>query len=265
MSSPLDLLDRRPEEGARLIARKHLSALRRAARHVHDRDDDEAVHDVRVAIRKLRGALAAYQDVLPRPLVRRCRKRLAGLMDATGPAREGQVALAMLAKLPQEAATAWLARRWDVRWRRDVGRARRRIDAKLRPALGSLRETLAAYRVRVRTRPEPRFRSTVAVAAAAEAARLAYAAASLRAGAPGGEHRVRLAAKRLRYLLEPFEDLEPGVEALCARLTLLQDALGQARDRALLVARLQREAQRAPRALRPAVRALAATTAARLR
>lgn len=49
-------------------------------------------------------------------------------------------------------------------------------------------------------------------------------------------HDFRIACKRLRYALERFEKLEPSLEEIADRLAALQDALGEAHDRDVLLA-----------------------------
>ena len=61
---PDDLLSRSEEEGARRLALKALSAARAAERRLDDRSDPEALHDFRVAIRRLRSLLRAYKPQL---------------------------------------------------------------------------------------------------------------------------------------------------------------------------------------------------------
>ncbi|MBV9332931.1 MAG: CHAD domain-containing protein [Candidatus Eremiobacteraeota bacterium] len=48
-------------------------------------------------------------------------------------------------------------------------------------------------------------------------------------------HDFRIACKRLRYALERFQGLEPSLEQIAERLALLQDALGEAHDRDVLL------------------------------
>jgi len=48
-------------------------------------------------------------------------------------------------------------------------------------------------------------------------------------------HDFRIACKRLRYALERFQVLEPSLEQIADRLALLQDALGEAHDRDMLL------------------------------
>ncbi len=50
-----------------------------------------------------------------------------------------------------------------------------------------------------------------------------------------GLHDFRIACKRLRYGLERFQALEPSLEQIADRLAGLQDALGDAHDRDVLL------------------------------
>lgn len=50
-----------------------------------------------------------------------------------------------------------------------------------------------------------------------------------------GLHDFRIACKRLRYALERFEDIEPSLQPAAEHLALLQDALGEAHDRDVLL------------------------------
>jgi CHAD domain-containing protein len=51
-----------------------------------------------------------------------------------------------------------------------------------------------------------------------------------------GLHDFRIAGKRLRYALERFQALDPSLEAIAEKLALVQDALGEAHDRDVLLA-----------------------------
>lgn len=51
-----------------------------------------------------------------------------------------------------------------------------------------------------------------------------------------GLHDFRIACKRLRYAFERFESIEPSLEGISDRLASLQDALGEAHDRDVLLA-----------------------------
>jgi CHAD domain-containing protein len=51
-----------------------------------------------------------------------------------------------------------------------------------------------------------------------------------------GLHDFRIACKRLRYASERFETFDPSLERIAAQLARLQDALGEAHDRDMLLA-----------------------------
>jgi CYTH domain-containing protein len=63
----------------------------------------------------------------------------------------------------------------------------------------------------------------------------------------GPAHRARIAAKRLRYLLEPIRSEVDGVEPLIGKLRELQDALGELRDSRTQRAALHRDLAKAGR------------------
>jgi CHAD domain-containing protein len=50
-----------------------------------------------------------------------------------------------------------------------------------------------------------------------------------------GLHAFRIACKRFRYALDRFSELEPSLEAPAKSFALLQDALGEAHDRDVLL------------------------------
>ncbi|HEX7940304.1 MAG TPA: CHAD domain-containing protein, partial [Gemmatimonadaceae bacterium] len=59
---------------------------------LHARDDDpDAVHDFRVAVRRLRSWLQLWGDELDPIISRKQRRRIRDLAHATGPARDLQV------------------------------------------------------------------------------------------------------------------------------------------------------------------------------
>ena len=57
-------------------------------------------------------------------------------------------------------------------------------------------------------------------------------------------HDLRIAYKRLRYALERFARLEPSLVDAAVRLAQLQDALGEAHDRDVLLMKVPRELHR---------------------
>lgn len=60
-------------------------------------------------------------------------------------------------------------------------------------------------------------------------------AGGLQQGDKQSLHDFRIACKRLRYALERFQAVEPSLEQIAERLASLQDALGEAHDRDVLL------------------------------
>ena len=94
MSLPQYLLDLPAEEAARLIALALLDRTADAARRLADPTDPMALHDFRVAIRRLRSCLQAYRPEIDGSLSRRLRRRLTRLAQITRRSRDLEVHLA---------------------------------------------------------------------------------------------------------------------------------------------------------------------------
>src|SRR4051794_1842066 len=94
---PLSLLERPATDVSRLIAGDLLERASTAARRL-DKDDPEALHDFRVALRRLRTHQKAYQDVLGRAATKKLRKRLKKIARATNASRDVEVGREWLAK-----------------------------------------------------------------------------------------------------------------------------------------------------------------------
>jgi CHAD domain-containing protein len=75
--------------------------LRRLAAQVKrtaESADADAVHDLRVAIRRLSRGLRSFAQFFPGKAWKRIRKRLSGLMDITAAVRDNDIALELLEK-----------------------------------------------------------------------------------------------------------------------------------------------------------------------
>lgn len=226
---------------AALITRRHdvLRAHVRPAR----RGDVEGVHHARVASRRLREAVPVLgrglDDIRLKPL----RRRLRDLTRALGPVRELDVAAEMLAEL------AWPTRdaqRLQRAWLTDLSRRRRPPVAVLRAALArgpvaDLDESLETFVQARAASADTSWRTSLAHRLAARARDLRERI--LRTGAryhPEPLHEVRIATKKLRYVLEMTA--EARVMALArhlARLKASQEALGRLHDLDVLITLLR--------------------------
>src|SRR5688500_13807608 len=98
MGLPADLLRRTPREASRRIALGLLDQARSAAERLEEESDSEALHDFRVALRRLRSALRSWRDELDGSIGKKHRQALREIQVATSPGRDAEVGLEWLAK-----------------------------------------------------------------------------------------------------------------------------------------------------------------------
>jgi CHAD domain-containing protein/CYTH domain-containing protein len=226
------LLDRPTADAVRRIARARMSEAAAALGRLRNRRDSEALHDFRVAIRRLRSVLRAYRRWLGRSAGKKIRKRFQVLARATNPGRDAEVQLAWLeaqrAGLARGERTGlnWLVHRQRALRRENYAQARRHVRADFARAAEVLEKRLGELQA---TRPP--FRETLAALLRQHAADLEARIAAIHG--PEDEenaHEARISAKRLRYLLEPVRTEADAVTPLVAQLKDLQDLLGSLHD-----------------------------------
>ena len=214
----------------------HSGRLRALAARARRGGDEELVHDVRVALRRLEALARLFRDVplesdgnAVREPARALRRRLSLLRseevgrallaqrtDATAP---GFAALVFPVDLPAVrvgASELTLVGRAVAAWRRRLASA---FDGPFAPRAGGEAEVLRRTRRRLRKRLSelagllPPRRKTI--------------------------HPARIAAKRVRYALEIVEPLDPGVGSLLRLLRAFQAAAGDAHDLVELAVRVR--------------------------
>ena len=232
-------------EAAHAVIARQVRAVRRPERAVVREGAPDAIHDMRVATRRLRAALALFRGVVALPRAAR-RPRLRWIARRLGRVRDLDVRIALLAERYLPAVAGREAARVD-RLVADFVAERRRAHQRLRkglvrPRYRRLRAALGAW---VR-------RAEFAVGEDAGAARFMADAVDRAGQRVGGHeamhdrhptaaalHDLRIAVKRLRYALDFHADtcgLAFDAERAVARD--LQDCLGEMRDHDLLFARL---------------------------
>jgi CHAD domain-containing protein len=184
----------------------------------------DAVHDLRVAIRRFAQAVAVFKPCFPRKESRKIRRRLKTMMALAGEVRDCDIALEILADYGETSLEP------DLRARRK--NAERALLATLRQWVA--RQFLPQWRLvlEAATGELP-----VEGIAQRELHRLAKGflregkrAAISRANA-GELHKVRIAAKKLRYGLELFLGLYgPAAEDAMRRIRGVQTLLGNIND-----------------------------------
>jgi CHAD domain-containing protein len=209
--------------------------------------DPSGVHQMRVAIRRLRSALRAFRPACDAPAVRAFDAAARDLAMLLGPVRDWDVFLAGLgaelaAALPEDRAIAALLRAAAARRQA----AQRALQAGLQaPAFRDLLwrgVALCQERPwRAETDPEAEARRNRALADFGAAAidkrwsHLVEAGAEIETLPDAEFHALRLDAKRLRYVAELFAPLFPRKRSrrFLARLAEVQEAFGLTNDAAV--------------------------------
>ena len=236
-----DLLRRDGEEAVRLIVKELVSQAREAAPRCVDPEDAEGLHDFRVSIRRLRSTLSAWKGLLRGVVTKRDRRTLAGFQKRTGSSRDAEVALVWLEEQRSELCPEHLpGLEWLVA---DLG------PRASRPHPGGSGEPTASHlefesqfadwadgfvpRVADRV-PGPGAGRPYAQALSERVDRIAHRLDACVDGLGDdrkrGPHKVRIACKRLRYLVEPVRAESEVAVSLVDRCKRLQDVLGTLND-----------------------------------
>jgi CHAD domain-containing protein/CYTH domain-containing protein len=200
--------------------------------------DGEALHDLRVAVRRLRSLLRAHRAVLDVP--RRARRRLRDIAQATGDVRDLEVQLVWLREarptlgIREKRGLTWLA----ARLQKEERSARHRLAEDLPELFARAEEALHKVLTTRATAPragEGEFGSAVAALLPDLIGTLRLSLADIHSMEDQAQaHAARIAAKRLRYALEPVGELLPEAASLATDLGLLQDVLGEMHDAEVL-------------------------------
>ncbi|HEY2435464.1 MAG TPA: CHAD domain-containing protein [Vicinamibacterales bacterium] len=216
----------------RLLDRRTRALARQLAAAVAGKD--AGVHQARVASRRLREALPVLTKGLHHTKAGKARSKIKKLTAALGTVRELDVTLHLLDELAEQPGiprTALADVRAEVMEAREDRRAvmLKRLEGVDRAKLG---HRLASVRRAVAAGGTESWRAALAVRIARRARRLDEAIDSAgRVYNPEGLHRVRIAAKKLRYALEIADETGavPCRDAVRS-LKRVQDALGRLHD-----------------------------------
>ena len=236
------------EQAFEAIASNCLEQVRGNVDGVARFHDRESLHQLRVGVRRLRAALALFDELIhpPDDLTSEC----AWLMEQLGAARDWDVLVA--STLPQaQAALEGLGQAAVLAGLAEA--AQRRLDAAYEQAgaaLNSLRFqklmskldhwiAQRAWRTDLSGKGKTRLKMRAIDCAAAllerEQQRLLQRGRKLKGASQEQRHRVRIAAKRTRYAAQFFASLFPGrqVRPYVAAVSALQQELGTLNDGAV--------------------------------
>ena len=213
--------------------------------------DPEAIHQMRVALRRLRSAIRLFRDLLTGPQTEMIRTELRWLQASLGPARDTHVFLEeivapVVAVHPEMAPLLALRAHWS---RESAAHAKIAMDAVSEPRFTSLILNMVGWveagewqdeepSAPVRDRPITDF---ARVLLAKQDRRLRRAATDDPISLPMEElHNLRILCKQLRYTGEFFAPLftKKSVRNHLSALAEMQDILGQLHDIAVAAERL---------------------------
>ena len=232
-------------EAQREILRAQLLTIERNLRGTRADLDSEFLHDLRVAIRRTRSALAQIKQVLPESVVEEYKQRFARLGQITGPTRDLDVFLlefpSFRAALPPAMAAGLDA--LEVHLRKAQRAEQRRLKRRLgSPATLAMLEAWGALLDAPNLPGAPGALSSLPVEqlASQEIWRLykkvRRAGRAVQPDSPAESlHQLRKECKKLRYLIEFFRSLYPAkpLKRMLRVLKDLLDCLGQFQDREL--------------------------------
>jgi len=258
----------RPDERAAREARRLVWAQARVVAQCIDRwrrclRDDDALHDVRTGLRRLRVLVRSFRTELG-PLARKSiRRRLRQAMQLTSPLRDADVFILWVRTLPASPATTALIAMFGAASISSRNDAFSEINSTWRDVY---RRMKAARRSGSPAANHPFGRSCARTVRAELRALETSLGGFDPVRAPGGVHEARIAAKRLRYLLEALLPRSPDVRRPVEWCRTFQGLVGEWRDATLAADYLQRCPRRQGRSLivrRLASRRLEALTALR--
>lgn len=241
------LLDLPAEEALFRMITARQEAVVAALEHMKDRRDPEALHEFRVALRRLRSLLRAYRRPLRGVAGRKIRRALKKLASATNAGRDAEVQLAWLEEQRPTLARGercglnWLVRRNRKARRDGQAQLRRHGRQDFRKISERLSEKMAA-RAEAHPPAGPPLRKVLEPLLRVYLAELESHFEELgRRCDPASVHAARIAVKRLRYLLEPFRPECPAAHDLVRATKTLQNALGDLHDMQVLDDQLARD------------------------
>lgn len=211
--------------------RTYLKELRRSKRTF----SEDAIHDVRVATRRLISTLMIVELLIPDERVERLRRRLKRLFDACSPLRDTQVQLLALApQVERHPELETLITVLKVRERnliQAIGKKARRVatvrwSRTIRWVKQTLREQFSHPLMHEAAR------AVVYGAAARAFGTAVFFKERVVAAQPKTIHRARIAFKKFRYTMEALAPLLPGLgkeqlkamDAYQTRMGVIQDA-----------------------------------------
>lgn len=206
----------------------------------------DGVHDMRVAVKRLREATRIFRGLMPNRRRKRVLPLVEELNDALGRVRELDVLMADAAALAEHAPAAQgLLQELRGKWADDRDSQHEALVEVWRRLRRSERILARMRRLARKTKTRDRPLNDMdldefgyaAITARTHAMRRRLTEA-LETQDPAALHRLRISVKRLKYTMEPFLPIFPTLPAPCETTANVQEALGLTHDFDVLEAAL---------------------------
>jgi len=229
---PIELAKR----GARLAALELVHDLRIIRDRLDDPSDREALHDFRVALRRLRSWLRAFRPVLRDTLRPKVERRLKRLAAETAASRDLEVHIRWVRRErrtlrgPSRAGATWLLRHLERDKISRDGKLRRALDDRFASATERVEAALLHFQASVH-HDGPSYAAVAGELVTRHTSTLVEAMKKVSTSSDRLEvHGARIAAKRLRYLLEVLGPHEVPFAGAIDALKHVQSDLGEIHD-----------------------------------
>lgn len=253
VTAPGSLLACSAPQGAARVALEWLAAARAAAARLMRPEDDEALHDFRVALRRLRSTLRLYRPEIGTKVPARLRRRLKKLTRATNAARDAEVQRDWLRQARLRLSPAdrtgrlWWEARLAARGAQGYEQVRGKVLASFHATAPRLEVALQAIAAApTETDDAGGFARVTGERLQASAEMLRAALGKIGAVTDTAEiHAARIAGKRLRYLLEPVAFAIRNGPAAVREMKRFQDEFGLLNDAFVRMAEIEDAVQAA--------------------
>ena len=223
------------KRAARLVALGLLRDILAARDRLDDPSDDKALHDFRVALRRLRTWIRAFRPVLRDTLRGKVVRRLANVADATGASRDIEVRIEWIEGARRQLhgeerkGATWLIKRLRQEKLNCDADLRRVLDDEFDKTTRRFEKAMSRYEARVEGELSYDEVANEIVGRHLDALSTAMGAVSSVNDRAQG-HAARIAAKRLRYVLEIVAPSDSDQARAMVSLKELQDRLGELHD-----------------------------------
>jgi CHAD domain-containing protein len=241
-------------EGLRQSWKKFRRRARRGVPGPRSRKFDDAVHDLRAAARRFHSIARALPPQASGKAIRRAMKSASRILDWTGDLRDLAVERGGLTAVVRRDSK--IARGLDRSLKDAHDRLAKKLAGRL-PTLKLRKKVKGLRRLARDLQSDPHGASLASEMVSGTFDEAVEARRAADPTDPQSLHRLRIAMKRFRYVLELFEEAYPPVaEERTASVQSLQRAMGDLRDNERLAAGIARAGKQNPGRLRDTAGAL---------